>query len=288
MDKNLIQRTVSGLVYCLIIVLCTTPYGAHLLQNIFPNIQQQQLYYVLIAVLLFVGLWECINIMKFEKTSWERFVAIGLAVFVFYKFSKRYFHHGFYFNFNLSEILALSLIVIAVITLFNFRNELYTESGKLIFTVIYTTLPFSFALGLPSFYDGGFTLEVFMLFILIWSSDTFAYICGRLFGKHKMAPTISPKKTWEGFAGGVILTLVLGYFIEQYMPNLRGNWMVVGFLISVFAPLGDLVESQLKRSFEVKDSGKLIPGHGGVLDRLDSFIICAPVIYFYFILENLT
>ena len=102
-----------------------------------------------------------------------------------------------------------------------------------------------------------------------------------------MAPKISPKKTWEGFAGGVVLTLVLAFFVEKYFPELRGNWMIVGLLVSIFAPLGDLVESQLKRSFAVKDSGNIIPGHGGVLDRLDSFIICAPVVYLYFILEKL-
>jgi phosphatidate cytidylyltransferase len=187
----------------------------------------------------------------------------------------------------LSEILALSLIIIASITLFRFSSELYYDEGKLIFTVIYVSLPFGFALGLPKFYDGTFTWEVFLLFVLIWSSDSFAYFTGRLFGKHKMAPKISPKKTWEGFVGGVIFTLVLGYFIEQKFPGLRGNWIIVGFLVSVFAPIGDLVESQLKRTFGVKDSGNIIPGHGGVLDRLDSFIIAAPVVYLYFILENL-
>ena len=101
-----------------------------------------------------------------------------------------------------------------------------------------------------------------------------------------MSPKISPKKTWEGFAGGVVLTLVLGFFVEKYFPELRGNWMVVGVLVAVFGPLGDLVESQLKRNFGVKDSGNIIPGHGGILDRLDSFIICAPVVYLYFILEK--
>ncbi len=237
---------------------------------------------------MLVGSWECINIMKFNPKSWEKYAVLPLVLLVFYRFSKRYFHHGFYFNFNISEVLALSLILIAVITLFHYKNELYLDSGKLIFTVIYTAIPFSFALGLPSFSpDGKFTLEVFMLFILIWSSDTFAYLTGRIFGKHKMAPKISPKKTWEGFAGGVILTQILGFYIEKHFPELRGNWMLVGFLISVFAPLGDLVESQLKRNFGVKDSGKIIPGHGGILDRLDSFIICVPVIYLYFVIENL-
>ena len=106
-------------------------------------------------------------------------------------------------------------------------------------------------------------------------------------GNIKWHPKFHQKKTWEGFAGGVFFTLILGYFIEQKFPELRGNWMVIGFLVSVSAPIGDLVESQLKRTFGVKDSGNIIPGHGGVLDRLDSFIIAAPVVYLYFILEKL-
>lgn len=287
MDKNLIQRSISGIVYCFIIVLCTTSLGGTLLGDIIPNFQQKYLYFGLITFLMLVGVWECIRVMKFHPKGWERFAVLPLVLFVFYRFSIKYFGSGFSFQFNLSEILALSLILIACVTLFRFRNELYTESGKLIFTIIYTALPFSFALGLPMIHYGEMGLEVFMLFVLIWSSDTFAYIAGRLFGKHKMAPIISPKKTWEGFAGGVILTLLFSFFVEKYYPELRGNWMIVGLLVSIFAPLGDLVESQLKRSFGVKDSGNIIPGHGGVLDRLDSFIICAPVIYLYFILEKL-
>lgn len=288
MDKNLIQRTISGLVYVAIIIFCTTPLGAQLLNTISSGlIQQQYLYYGLITFLLVVGSWECVKIMKFGS-GYEKWVVFPVVLIVFYLFSKRYFYHDFFFDFRLSEILAMVLIVIAVITLFKYPNELYYDSGKLIFTVIYVALPFSFALGLPRYssYEHTFSLEVLFLFILIWSSDTFAYLTGKFFGKHKMAPTISPKKTWEGYAGGVILTLILSYFIERYQPDLRGNWMVVGFLVASFAPLGDLVESQLKRTFGVKDSGNIIPGHGGVLDRLDSFIICAPVVYLYFILEK--
>ena len=288
MDKNLIQRLFSGAIYGLLIFLCTTDYGAKLVNSLSPNlVKQEQLYYGLITFFVAVGAYECVKIMKFDSAlyRWLVFPIIGL---VYYKlFTIRYFNQGFYFNYNLSEILALSLIIIATITLFKFSSELYYDEGKLIFTVIYVSLPFGFALGLPKFYDGTFTWEVFLLFVLIWSSDSFAYFTGRLFGKHKMAPKISPKKTWEGFVGGVIFTLVLGYFIEQKFPELRGNWIIVGFLVSVFAPIGDLVESQLKRTFGVKDSGNIIPGHGGVLDRLDSFIIAAPVVYLYFILENL-
>jgi len=288
LDKNLIQRLISGFIYGAVLILCVTPLGAQLINSIAPNlVGQYQLYYALITLFLFVAAWECIKVMRFGN-SWEKWAVFPIIAIVYYRFSKRYFQHGFYFDFNLSELLGLSLVVIAVVTLFRFSKELYFENGKLIFTVIYTAIPFSFALALPKFSseDHTFSLEVFFLFILIWSSDSFAYFAGRLFGKHKMAPKISPKKTWEGFAGGVLLTLILGYFIESNFPELRGNWMFVGFLVSIFAPLGDLVESQLKRIFGVKDSGNIIPGHGGILDRLDSFIICVPVVYLYFILEK--
>ena len=289
MDKNLLQRLFGGAIYGLLVILCTTPVGSGLINGISPGfVQQQHLYYGLITFFLFAGAWECVKMMKFNPKSWEKWVVFPIIVFVFYRFSKRYFGHGFYFDYNLSELLALSLIVIAVVTLFKFTKELYFDNGKLIFTVIYTALPFGFALGLPKFssVNDTFTLEVFFLFVLIWSSDSFAYFAGRLFGKHKMAPKISPKKTWEGYAGGVILTLILSFFVEKYNVDLRGNWMVVGFLVAVFAPIGDLVESQLKRSFGAKDSGNIIPGHGGILDRLDSFIITVPVVYLYLILEK--
>jgi len=288
LDKNLIQRTISGIVYVAIIILCSTPLGAQLINSIAPGLAKQQyLYHGLMSLLLIVGTWECVKVMKFGN-GYEKWVVFPLVIFIFYMLSKRYFSHDFFFDFRLSEILALALIGIAVVTLFKYPSELYFDSGKLIFTVIYVALPFSFALGLPKFssYNENFSLEVLFLFILIWSSDTFAYLVGKFFGKHKMAPKISPKKTWEGYAGGVVLTLVLSYFIEHYQPELRGNWMIVGFLVAAFAPLGDLVESQLKRNFGVKDSGNIIPGHGGVLDRLDSFIICVPVVYLYFILEK--
>lgn len=288
MDKNFIQRSLSGIVYVALLVLCVHPIGADLLYRFFSiNIAQAYLYFGLITLLTLGCLWEVFNILKFGK-SYERWLVFPLGAFVFYLFAKRYFGYDFYFNFRVSEMLALSLIGIAAVTVFKFVQELYYDNGKLIFAVIYAVLPFGFALGLPqvSFMEGGFSKEVFYLFILIWSSDTFAYLAGRLFGKHKMAPKISPKKTWEGFAGGVLLTLILSFFIQSYSEEMRGNWIVVGVLVAVFAPLGDLVESQLKRSFGVKDSGNIIPGHGGILDRLDSFIICVPVVYLYFVLDR--
>lgn len=286
MDKNLIQRLIFGGIYGLVIFLCTTHFGALYLNQFFNlNVQQEYLYLGLITFLAIVGAWECSRIMNIG--GWWRWLIYPVGLFILYRFGIRFLHHNFNFIFDLQEILGILLVFIASFTLFKHTNELKFDNGKFIFTIVYVFMTFSFALGLPSLKLNFFGWEAFMLFALIWSSDSFAYVFGRIFGKHKMAPTISPKKTWEGFAGGVICTLILGFFIEQNMPELRGNWIIIGFLTSVFAPLGDLIESQLKRTFGVKDSGNIIPGHGGILDRLDSFIICAPVIYLYFILEKL-
>ena len=269
MDKNLIQRIISGGVYGLLIFLCTTHLGSVYLKEFFNiNVKQEYLYLSLIVFLIIVGAWEAIRIMKFGD-SWWKWLVYPIGFLVFYKFAARFLNHDFYFLFNLQEILGILLIAIASFTLFKYPNELYHDNGKLIFIIIYVFLSFYFALVIPYF-------------------DYSKVNCsGSMFGKHKMAPNISPKKTWAGFAGGVICTLVLGFFIEKYMPEMRGNWILVGLLVSVAAPIGDLVESQLKRTFGVKDSGNIIPGHGGVLDRLDSFIICAPVVYLYFVLEKL-
>ncbi|MEJ8607034.1 phosphatidate cytidylyltransferase [Riemerella anatipestifer] len=291
MDKNLLLRIIFGGVYALVIIACTTPYGAITINNLLGNyvVGAEQLYFGLITFLLFVGVWECVRMMKFDNTFWK-WLVFPAVLLVYYRFSMKYFYNGFYANITLSEMLGLSLLPIAAVTLFRYPKELYYENGKLIFAVIYTVIPFSFALGLPTFIKGlpeSFSMEVFWMFVLIWSSDSFAYVFGRLLGKHKMAPKISPKKTWEGFIGGVLCTMLLGFFIEQNYTELRGNWILVGVLVSVFAPMGDLLESQLKRTFGVKDSGNIIPGHGGILDRLDSFMVCAPVLYLYFAIEKL-
>ena len=114
-----------------IIILCSTPLGAQLINSIAPGlIKQQYLYHALMSLLLVVGTWECVKIMKFGK-GYEKWVVYPLVIFIFYIFSKRYFNHDFFFDFRLSEILALALIGIAVVTLFKYPNELYFDSGKL-------------------------------------------------------------------------------------------------------------------------------------------------------------
>lgn len=284
LDQNLILRILFGLLYGLVVFCCTTPYFADFLRAQGIEISVSYLFPALMVFFSAVGLFECTRLMKMELRSWEYWAAYVLGGIVLYKYVFGYFRHTLTMHFGLSEVLAVSLIGVAVLTLFKYTQELYTESGKLIFSVIYSVLPFCFAMCIPihSISQNTFTPEVFYIFVLIWCSDSLAYFCGRLFGKHKMAPIISPKKTWEGYFGGVICTILIGAVIEYFVKDIRGNWMVIGALIALFAPLGDLVESYLKRVFGVKDSGKILPGHGGILDRLDSFMICAPVIYLYF------
>lgn len=116
---------------------------------------------------------------------------------------------------------------------------------------------------------------ILFLFLLIWSSDTFAYFAGRLWGRHKLAPHVSPKKTWEGLVGGtlgaMLVATVIAYFIEFSL-----SWYVIALVTILLGVLGDLFESMMKRMSDVKDSGQILPGHGGVLDRLDSLIAALP------------
>ena len=121
--------------------------------------------------------------------------------------------------------------------------------------------------------------RVFALLFLIWASDIGAYAAGKNFGKHKLAPSISPGKTWEGWAGGFLLTLLVGWALGLLLPDVPlAHRLVAAGVVAVFAPLGDLAESVLKRSVSVKDSGTIMPGHGGLLDRFDAFLLVLPVL----------
>ena len=131
-------------------------------------------------------------------------------------------------------------------------------------------------LGFPAFLTG--------YFIITWAYDTGAYLYGRQFGKHKLFERISPKKTWEGTIGGsgiaLLVALVLFFIVKDV--NLF-DWIALTIMILVFGTFGDLVESLIKRNLKIKDSGSVLPGHGGILDRFDSILISAPFVFLYFI-----
>jgi phosphatidate cytidylyltransferase len=120
------------------------------------------------------------------------------------------------------------------------------------------------------------------LFSLIWIYDSGAYLVGISIGKHRLFERISPKKSWEGAVGGTMSALIAAYFIAGFIPEIKlAHWLAIGFLTVVSATFGDLTESMLKRYFGIKDSGNLLPGHGGILDRFDSLFFAAPVLVFY-------
>ena len=156
------------------------------------------------------------------------------------------------------------------------------ESKRYITTTFYLSSGFVFIHLIANYNDEYTPLLLLGTLILVWINDSFAYLIGKNFGKQKLFPSISPKKTVEGFLGGLFFACIASYFIAEYTETLTStNWLIMGIIVSVFGTLGDLIESKFKRQAQVKDSGVIMPGHGGMLDRLDSIIFAAPFIYLF-------
>lgn len=172
----------------------------------------------------------------------------------------------------------------AVGEMFRTRSHPLEEVAKAFWGHIYIALPFSLLMVLFMSRDPGYLL-VFPIFILVWVNDTGAYLTGSMIGRHKLIERISPKKTIEGTIGGILLSVLagLGFYYMDYGVMSLGHWALFGLLISVAATLGDLYESFLKREYGVKDSGWILPGHGGILDRVDSLLLVSVVAYFFYL-----
>ena len=127
---------------------------------------------------------------------------------------------------------------------------------------------------------------LFYLF-LVWGNDVFAYLAGVTMGRHKMCERLSPKKSWEGFAGGVLGSLAVGALAASILEESYCVWMGLALVVSLSSVVGDLVESMFKRDAGVKDSGSIMPGHGGILDRFDAFILSAPFAFIYMLIVNI-
>ena len=187
--------------------------------------------------------------------------------------------------------LLVMMLALFIIQLFEHDNKQEELLGKSFLALIYIALPLSIAT-----YIGTFNNQIIMAtFVLIWTSDTMAYLVGCKFGKHKIFERISPKKSWEGAIGGFVFTIavaalggylfpilaakinsLLGFDIGYRLDFEIWQWCIFGAIVGIFGILGDFIESMFKRSAGVKDAGNLIPGHGGLLDRLDSFIFTIP------------
>ncbi len=243
--------------------------------------------YLFIAMLflfLCFCLYETTNILKFETAS-SKWIAASLTGLVFYLYCSKFLESHISYRLELVNILPIIAFILATITILFYSNELSNDQAKIIFVTIYLGIPFSLAFTIPTILiDNKVSFEVLLIFCLIWVSDSVAYFVGRFFGKRKLAPKISENKTIEGFLGGIAGVLILGYIIQNHLDlPIKGNWLFIALIVSIASPIGDLVESKIKRVFDVKDSSNLIPGHGGFLDRLDSFIFCIPFVYLYYI-----
>ncbi|MFT5750691.1 MAG: phosphatidate cytidylyltransferase [Flavobacteriales bacterium] len=261
--REVIIRALSGLLYVALLLLAIFS-----LENVY-----------LILFLVFGGftLYEFLKLIKI-KSFLPYFLLLGATAFFCY--------------FKWSQWAALLFLTLTItVNLYLIKNLIRPSEGyitisqKYGYTLFYIIGGVVFTILLPS-YQGEYTSYlVASVFALIWINDTFAFIVGKSIGKHKLLERISPKKTIEGFIGGLVFACIASVFIYQFTGLLSlGLWLTVAVTCAVFGTLGDLIQSQLKRQAGVKDSGQLMPGHGGIYDRLDSIIFASPFIYLFLII----
>jgi len=184
-------------------------------------------------------------------------------------------------HFPVYAIYGLYVVIVLIGELYRQKENPLHNWAYFILGQILVALPFAL-LNFILFIDKWQPLLLLSVFVTIWVNDTGAYLVGVTLGKHRLFERISPKKSWEGFIGGALAALLSGYVFSLLIPQISLiDWFIFSEIIVVFGTFGDLIESLMKRTVNVKDSGNVIPGHGGLLDRFDSMILAAPVIFIY-------
>lgn len=264
----MLQRAISGAVFVAIVVLCIWYHPL-----------------TLGALLLFVlvgGLLEFYRLSKQAGVSAQALLGVLTAVTLF----ASHFAYTHYQADARWHWLALPVaMLIPIVELYRnkpapFNNIAWTFLGMCWVAVPFTLLNDFHLHPITKAYNGQVLLGYFFL---LWTSDTCAYLSGRTFGRNKLFERISPGKTWEGSIGGTILTVLIAWVVSRYFTVLEpAQWMAMAAVVAVFGTLGDLVESMFKRSIGVKDSGNIMPGHGGFLDRFDGVLVSAPLVFVLF------
>ncbi|MPQ42406.1 phosphatidate cytidylyltransferase [Clostridium tarantellae] len=221
-----------------------------------------------------LGLYEFYKTVKVKKM--KPIVFMGYLLLALYYLTDNNFE-------ILSYMIIIATFILLCVPIINLKYNFIDVSITLL-GFIYVGVFFSFIYLVNSKYGGQYL--VWLIFLSSWFCDTMAYYAGRLFGKHKLCPKVSPKKTIEGSLGGVLgstlACVIFGIILSKYYPIVSiSNYLVIGILCGVFCQLGDLVASSIKRYVGIKDYSNLIPGHGGILDRFDSILFAAVVVYFY-------
>jgi len=259
--KELLRRTFFGLIYVLVVVYALQSFeGKSLLLLLF----------MIIALKEFSTLLP----LHFNTVLLPSFLVFLVSFLQKYKET---------IDPKVYDILITFLIIVLFVPLiyFIFDKISREQIANVYLAFFYISVPFVFALGLQN-------KMLLTVFIIIWASDSFAYLTGKYLGKHKLAEKISPKKTIEGVVGGMLGSLLVAFIIYKktdWAGNFNLNqFLILALIIVFFGTLGDLLESRFKRLAGVKDAGNLIPGHGGILDRLDSFILAVPFVTAYYTL----
>ena len=269
--KEFIKRSISGILFAGILISAA---------------QNRITFLALILIFGLITLLEFNRLIK-QKNSFSYLIFI----FIFFVFGLLDLIIKMPNGINeVSQIIhVISLFVLLFLTrdLFSSKSLPKLITNRYINTTFYISCGFIFLI-LISLNSGSFSSNTIVgMFILIWINDSFAYLIGSNFGRQKLFESVSPKKTVEGFLGGVFFSAIGSYFIFKYTNNLEfSNWLIISVIVSVFGTIGDLIESKYKRQANVKDSGNLMPGHGGLLDRLDSAIFVAPFVYLFLKILN--
>ena len=274
--KNLLTRTLSGIVFLALFLtaLLWTPVA----------------YCALFTFAVIVMMHEYLKITLNGKETAARVIAVitGAALFILMFLCSGY---GLPWKWLLVLPVMTSLVLVAV--LYCKEGQDYRSTPFLLSSLLYIALPFALTNLIVFSSDGHFDGRILLaVMIIIWSSDVGAYLFGMAFGQkhgHKLFPSISPNKSWEGYFGGLFLSLVAGWCINHFgltdFPWIHA--LILALLVNITSTIGDLAESQLKRNFGVKDAGKIMPGHGGLLDRFDGALLAFPVSVLYIILLGL-
>ena len=272
--QNLFTRTITGIVFISFVI------GSLLWHPL--------AFSAVIFILMIIGLKEFYQLSHLHNIQPDRLSGYGVASVIFILSvmnAMEYISPWF-----IAALVPL-VFIFFLAEMFRDRPNSINNLAFSIFPVAYITIPFSMLIYLmsPVVTDGSPYWHLpLAFFMILWSTDTFAYLTGIALGKHKLFEKVSPKKTWEGTLGGVIFGLIAAYVISLFFKELNTlQWLLAALIISVTGTFGDLSESLLKRSFHVKDSGTVFPGHGGVLDRFDAVLFSAPSLFCYLLLLHL-
>lgn len=276
--RNLIVRTISGVV--LLGIVLGAAFGGPYAYGSF------------LLLIVVVGMWEFYNIAAATGAVPHR--TLGLAAGIVLFVTSFFLFHGFVSvqqSESAVDMLIGGTLYFAALIPLCFIVELFHESetplrnvATTLMGIFYVAFPMSLMLFIPVLITGEWKPEAFLFYLfIVWGNDVFAYLTGIAIGKHKMSPRISPKKSWEGFAGGIVGAIAMGAVGSIVVGGSLGMWLGLAAVVAITSVFGDLVESMFKREAGIKDSGKIMPGHGGMLDRFDALLISSPFAFVYLI-----